>query len=115
MELSDFAGDFDRSNRSIGSLSVQENSADQGNSPGYGQGELELGKPHNFFRRVGHTLLREKTFFFTLGGFLLLPLGALRLFWLFEYSDRNTKRRGAAIAEIALPVAFGLVLYVLFG
>lgn len=100
---------------SLGGSSVEVDSVKQSQSSGCGQHKLQLGPQNNLFSRIGHALLRDKIFFFTLGGFLLLPLGALGLFWLFEYPDRKTKRRGLALATVVLPIAFALVVYGLFG
>lgn len=103
-----------RSYRCLSGPAVEKDRVNESNSTYSGQHELESSQPNNFLSRVSHALLRDKIFYFTLFGFLLLPFGALGLFWIFEYPDRETRRRGRLLACLALPTAFSLIFYGLF-
>jgi len=93
------------------SLSVEMQRVYQGASASKSQEKLKPSPEDNFLRRIGHTLLREKVFYFSLGAFLLLPLGVLGLFRFFEYPDWKTRRRGLALAACVFPLSLGAFLY----
>lgn len=102
-------------NSGVGTLPIQIQCVEKCKGTKEGENELRNSQFDNLPGRISHTLLRNKIVFFTVSGFLLQPLGVLGLFWFFEYSDRNTRRSGAILAGVVLPISFGLVLFGLLG
>lgn len=102
-------------NGGIRGASVERDGVEQSQSTSERKSQLQLAEPDNILSALGHALLRGKILYFTLAGFLLTPFVSLGLFWIFEYSDRDRKRRGVALLCTAFPLALGLLLFGLLG
>lgn len=103
-------GYLDRVNSGIGGPPVEIEAVDKCKGAKEGQGGLGDANPVSALSRLSREILRLKIIYFTLASFLLLPFGTLGLFWLFEYSDWKTRRRGFCLAGL-LPLAFGILVY----
>ena len=85
LSLADFKSDGYGVNRRYRGLPVKEEAVDKCQGAEEGQKRLRYANLKRTLGSVGGILLRDKIIYFTVFSFLLLPLGTLGLFWVFEY------------------------------